>query len=224
MKVVLQCHGLTKSKNNSMDSIKQQGIYIIGAGGHAKVVIAACQNMEMNISGLFDNNSHLWRTVLWGIEIAPIPKPQWWKNKCGIIAIGSNIARKKISETILPNKWTPVIHPTAVVHPTAFIGEGSYIGAFAILQPDVYIGKHVIINTGAIIEHDVRVESFCHVAPKTVLAGGVSVGEGTLIGVGSSVVPKVTIGSWTVIGAGSLVIKNIPSHSVAFGVPCRIVN
>lgn len=207
-----------------MKSKLQNGTWIIGGGGHAKVIISACQSMGIEVYGLFDDDSSVCGTSLWGIEIAPMPSAKWWKNKHGILAIGSNEAREKISKTILLNKWTTVIHSTAIVHPTAFIGEGSYIGAGAIVQPDAYIGKHVIVNTGAIIEHDVRIESYCHIAPKTIIAGGVLVGEGTLIGVGSSVIPKTTIGSWSIIGAGSAVIKNISSHSVAVGVPCKIIS
>jgi sugar O-acyltransferase (sialic acid O-acetyltransferase NeuD family) len=201
----------------------QQGVWIIGAGGHAKVVVAASQSMGLKVYGLFDGNSHLWGTNFCGIEISHMPKTDWWKDQCGILAIGSNIARKKISESIQPKTWATIIHPTALVHPTASIGEGSYIGAKAIIQPEARIGKHVIINTGAIIEHDVIIDSFCHIAPRTVLAGSVSVGEGTLIGVGSSVIPEVHIGSWSTVGAGAAVIKNIPSHSTAVGVPCNII-
>lgn len=207
-----------------MKNKSQAGSWIIGGGGHAKVLIAACQSRGIEIGGLFDDNPHIWNTALWGIKISPIPDAEWWKNQNGILAIGSNAAREKLSKTISPNQWMTVIHPTAVIHSTASIAEGSYIGAGVIIQPDVSIGKHVIINTGAIVEHDVQVESFCHIAPRTILAGGVSVGEGTLIGVGSSVIPKVDIGCWATIGAGSAVVKNIPSYSVAVGIPCRMIS
>ena len=35
--------------------------------------------------------------------------------------------------------------------------------------------------------------------------------------------PGVTIGDNVVIGAGSVVTKDIPSNSIAYGIPCRVV-
>ena len=203
--------------------IKNKDIWIIGGGGHSKVIIAGCQSSQIAVNGLFDDNQDIWGTFLWDIKISPLPGDEWWINQCGFLAIGKNKVRQDLSKKISPKKWGTIVHPTAIVHPSAFIDDGCYVGAYAVIQPDVHIGKHVIVNTGAIIEHDVKIESFCHIAPRTVLAGGSSVGEGTLIGVGSSVIPERVIGNWSVIGAGAVVVKNIPSHSVAVGVPCKII-
>lgn len=221
MESVLPCPGLMMRCAGFM---KNKDIWIIGGGGHSKVVIAGCQSAKIKVNGLFDDNPTLWNTLYWGIKIDPIPENDWWKNHNGFLAIGENKARQKLSQKIHPKNWATIIHPSAIIHPTASIGEGSYIGARVVIQPDVSIGQHVIINTGAIIEHDVKVESFCHIAPQTVLAGHVTVREGTLIGVGSAVIPGVTIDSWSIIGAGSAVIENISSHKVAAGVPCRIIS
>ena len=38
-----------------------------------------------------------------------------------------------------------------------------------------------------------------------------------------TVCPGVVIGDDVVVGAGSVVVKNIPSHSVAAGNPCRMI-
>lgn len=207
-----------------MKNKSAKNLWLIGAGGQAKVVVAACQNAKIKIDGLFDNNKDLWNTLLLKTKILPPPEPEWWKEHWCFLALGNNQARKKLSEIICPQGWETVIHPTATIHSSAVIGEGTYIGAHAIIQPDAVIGKHVIINTGAIIEHDSTIESFCHIAPRTVLAGGVRVGEGALVGVGSSVIPGILIDSWTIIGAGSAVVKNIPSRKVAAGVPCRVIS
>ncbi len=224
MMVVLPCHGLIKKNRMSINNTDFKDTWIIGCGGHAKVIIAACQSAKIGVNGLFDGDSNLWDTSLWEIKIGPLPAAEWWKNQCGVLAIGENKARQHLSRTIFPKKWGTVIHPTAIVHHTASIGEGTYIGALAVIQPNASIGKHVIINTGAIVEHDVNIESFCHIAPQTVLSGSVSVGEGTLIGAGSAAIPGVRIGCWSTIGAGSVMIKNIDSHTIAVGVPCRVIS
>ncbi len=38
-----------------------------------------------------------------------------------------------------------------------------------------------------------------------------------------TVLPGVTIGEGSVIGAGSVVTKDIPPHSLAVGIPCKVV-
>jgi len=51
----------------------------------------------------------------------------------------------------------------------------------------------------------------------------VHIGNNVWIGANTVIVPGVTIGDDTVIGAGSVVTKDIPSHVVAVGVPCRVL-
>ena len=51
----------------------------------------------------------------------------------------------------------------------------------------------------------------------------ITVGDNVWIGAGVTVLPGVTIGDNVTIGAGSLVNRDIPSDSVAVGVPCRVM-
>lgn len=51
----------------------------------------------------------------------------------------------------------------------------------------------------------------------------VCIGNDVWIGANTVVLPGVTIGADAVIGAGSVVTRDIPSHTVAFGNPCRAV-
>jgi maltose O-acetyltransferase len=55
------------------------------------------------------------------------------------------------------------------------------------------------------------------------LATPVRIGDGVWIGGGAILCPGVTIGDGTTIGAGSVVVRDIPSHVVAVGNPCRVV-
>ena len=54
-------------------------------------------------------------------------------------------------------------------------------------------------------------------------AGGIKVGNNVWFGGNVCVMPGVTIGDNVVIGAGSVVTKNIPSNTVAAGVPCKVI-
>lgn len=51
----------------------------------------------------------------------------------------------------------------------------------------------------------------------------ISIGNNAWIGGSVTVLPGVTIGDDVIIGAGSVVTKNIPSHVIAAGVPCRVM-
>lgn len=51
----------------------------------------------------------------------------------------------------------------------------------------------------------------------------ITIGNNVWIGADVHVMPGVTIGDDVVIGGGSVVVRNIPSHSVAVGNPCKVI-
>lgn len=51
----------------------------------------------------------------------------------------------------------------------------------------------------------------------------VHIGNHVWIGGGAIILPGVTIGDNVVIGAGSVVTKDIPSNTIAYGNPCKVV-
>ena len=53
--------------------------------------------------------------------------------------------------------------------------------------------------------------------------GKIVLGDNVFIGANCSILYDVTIGDNVIIGAGSVVNKNIPSGSVAAGVPCKVI-
>lgn len=57
-----------------------------------------------------------------------------------------------------------------------------------------------------------------------VLVGDIVVGDNCYFGLRSMIMPGVTIGDNVIIGAGAIVTKDIPSNSIAVGVPARVVS
>ena len=53
--------------------------------------------------------------------------------------------------------------------------------------------------------------------------GTIMIGNNVFVGAESTILYDVTIGDNVIIGAGSLVNKDIPSGSVAAGVPCKVI-
>ena len=58
---------------------------------------------------------------------------------------------------------------------------------------------------------------------ETVIYGKIVIGKNSFIGCRVTLLPGVTIGDNTIIGAGSVVTRDIPSNSVACGVPCKVI-
>ncbi len=194
---------------------------VLGAGGHAKVVIATLEALGWEVAAAFDDAEARWGgeilnvPLLGGLEAA-VEHPA----DGAVLAIGDNRDRREIAGRLeLP--WISAVHPSAVVHPSVSLGAGTVVFAGAVIQPDTEIGRHAIVNTGASVDHDCHLGDFVHVAPGARLAGSVTVGEGSLIGVGTSTVPGVTIGAWSLVGAGSVVIRDLGSQVVAYGNPAR---
>lgn len=59
--------------------------------------------------------------------------------------------------------------------------------------------------------------------PQIDIVRPIRVGSNVFFGYGCIVLPGVTIGDNVVIGAGSVVSKDIPSNSIAVGVPARVI-
>jgi lipopolysaccharide O-acetyltransferase len=53
--------------------------------------------------------------------------------------------------------------------------------------------------------------------------GPITIGEGCWIGQNVIVLPDVNIGDKCVIGANSVVTKDIPSYSIAVGMPAKVI-
>ena len=78
----------------------------------------------------------------------------------------------------------------------------------------------------AFVTHDAATRVIRHLPghdKETVIYGPINIGKNCFIGCRSIILPNVTIGDNCIIGAGSVVNKNIPSNSVAAGVPCKVI-
>jgi sugar O-acyltransferase (sialic acid O-acetyltransferase NeuD family) len=195
-------------------------VVVIGAGGHAKVVVATLQAAGVSIAGIYDDDKSRHGTDLMGIPIRGPAEESVGTGLPMLIAVGDNRARRELARR-LKGEFATAVHPTAVVHPSCHIGLGSVVFAGAIIQPDSTLGEHVIVNTGASIDHDCRVGAFSHVGPGVRLCGNVTVGEGALMGVAAAAVPGSTIGEWSIVGAGAVVTKDVAPGATVVGIPAK---
>ena len=196
-------------------------VVVIGAGGHAKVVISTLHAAGHTVVAAYADDAAQWGGEILGVPVrGPVAAAGEAGLESGVIAIGCNATRKKIAGLVNLH-WLTVVHPTAWVAPGAQLGEGTVVFAGAIIQPGCVIGRQVIINTGAAIDHDCVIGDFAHIAPGVHLAGNVRIGEGAFLGIGCTAIPARKIGAWTTIGAGAVVVRDLVDDVVAYGVPAR---
>jgi UDP-perosamine 4-acetyltransferase len=206
-------------------------IVVVGAGGHAKVVLESLAASEVNeIVGLTDPDRGKWGTLLGGYPVLGgddvLPTLRGEGVDGAIIALGANRLRSRLFEhaIALGFKMVNAIHPRSWISPSARIGDGVVVMAGAVINANARIGDNVIINTGATVDHDCHVGNHAHIAPGCHLGGNVQVGTGTLVGIGASVIPDKRIGQWSIVGAGAVVVRDLPDNCIATGVPAAVKN
>jgi sugar O-acyltransferase (sialic acid O-acetyltransferase NeuD family) len=202
---------------------------VIGAGGHARVLVEALRARDLNIDGFVTNCEEHGTGVM--ADLVRIGNDQdlmsWDRRDVALIngvgSIGRACARRAVFETFCAAgfAFASVIHPSAVIADDVTIGEGAQVMAGAILQCGVHVGTNAIINTGAIVDHDGRIGDHAHVAPGARLSADVAVSAGAHIGIGATVIQGRRIGYEAIVGAGAVVVDDVPDHTIAKGVPAR---
>jgi sugar O-acyltransferase (sialic acid O-acetyltransferase NeuD family) len=204
-------------------------LLVLGAGGHAKVVVDAALASGWDVVGLLDADPSRAGQKL-------LDRPIFACDEYGaselcaahaaqiVVAIGQNETRRRIFE-LLRAKGAPIatiVHPRACVASSCSIAAGTVVFAGVVVNPDTRIGANVILNTSSSIDHDGVIGDHAHVSPGVHVGGTVSVGEGTHIGIGATLRNDIRVGSWCLVGAGSVVVESLPDRVVAFGVPARV--
>lgn len=202
-------------------------VVVIGAGGHAKVVIDILKSdPTVCLAGC--------TTKAPGSEVSGIPilgddsvLPRLYKEgvQHAFVAIGDNWLREKLCRQTTEAGFELVnaISPRAFIAESATLGSGIAVMAGAVIHAEAHIGDYAVINTNASVDHECRIGTACHIAPGSTLSGNVTVGTGTLLGTGTKVIDGIRIGEWSVVGAGATVVRDIPDDCTAVGVPARVI-
>ena len=202
-----------------------QPVVVIGAGGHAKVVIEALRWSGWNVIGCTDGDPTPRQVVgvpvLGGDEMLPGILASGVRH--AFPAFGNNALRERVGDRLieLGFEMPTAVGPNVNLSPSASIGRGVALFAGSSVNAEASLKDFVIINTGASVDHDGQIGRAAHIAPGCALAGCVQVGERAFLGAGVSVIPGIVIGSDTVVGAGSVVVRNLPAGITALGVPAR---
>lgn len=123
-------------------------------------------------------------------------------------------------------------YPLAIIH--IFLSKLSEIFFGITIGVSTKIGRRLIIeHSGGIVIHgNVVIGDDCIIRQGVTLGNKVimqpldapSLGDRVNIGAGAKILGKVFVGNDVDIGANAVVIKDIPSNSLAVGIPARIIS
>lgn len=205
-------------------------IYILGAGGHASVLIDMLKENGNEISTICSPQIDVTRKAYAAIPV--LEDENILLNIAtselvlvnGVGSLPGDDLRKKLFCKFEEQGFLfkQVISKNAIVSTFATLGHGVQVMAGAIIQAGAVIGDNAIINTGVIIEHDCIIGKHNHIAPGVTLSGQVITGDDVHIGTGATVIQNVSIGEDTVIAAGATVTKRIAREKIVFGARANI--
>ena len=204
-------------------------VILIGAGGHALVVLDALLQSRRNVLGLVDIDPGMRGRRLLGIEVLGdegvlarhAPRSVQLVN--GIGSTASLARRRGVYERLSAAgyEFIGVVHASAILSPHAKVAGSAQIMAGAVVQTHAEVGENSIVNTGATIDHGCAIGAHVHVAPGVTLSGNVTIGDGSHVGAGATVIQGITIGASCTIAAGALVVGSFPPGAHVAGVPAR---
>ncbi|WP_157263635.1 acetyltransferase [Azohydromonas aeria] len=187
-------------------------LVLLGAGGHAKVVLSLARAAGFHCRGVCDpalarQGVAQWRglPVLGGDEALQALSPRDVALANGIGQLVQGTLRRELFERWKQQgfRFPALVHPHAWVDASATLDEGVQVMAGAVIQPDCRVGENTIVNTAASLDHDCAVGAHVHVAPGACLCGTVSVGDGVFVGSGATVLPNLALGTGSVVAAGA---------------------
>lgn len=204
-------------------------VIILGAGGHAGVLLEMLQMLDYLVIGATDSNEsrqqQTWRTtqIIGNDECVLQYAAHEVMLVNGLGSVGSTHYRRQLFEKFkrLNYCFLSLIHPSAIVSSSAVMGEGCQILAGAVVNSHAQLADNVLINTRAVIEHDCQIASHCHIASGAVLCGGVRLAAGAHVGAGATVIQGMQVGAQSVIAAGAVVTHSVADGKVVKGVPAK---
>lgn len=115
----------------------------------------------------------------------------------------------------------------------AVLGENCNLNYNVFVENDVVIGNNVTIKSGVQLWDGLRIEDDVFISPNVTFTNDFAprskiypqkflktyIKKGVSIGANSTILGGLTIGKYAMIGAGSVVTKNIPDHTLWYGVP-----
>ena len=207
-------------------------LVLLGAGGHARVLVALARAAGYEILGVCDpvlaaRNVAKWEglSVLGDDQALKHLAPDRVELMLGVGQLAAGNVREQIyvSWRAQGYAFPALVHPTAWTAPSVVLRDGVQVMAGAVIQPNCDIGENSIVNTRASVDHDCRIGRDVHVAPGATLCGSVTVEDRAFIGAGATVIQGVRVGKSAVVGAGVTLVRDLKPNAAIIGAANRLL-
>jgi sugar O-acyltransferase (sialic acid O-acetyltransferase NeuD family) len=212
-------------------SAARQKLVIIGArvdGGLPVFLEVVLESPEYAVVALVDDDEALWGTEVLGLPVignmlALAERQTELGLTAAVIAVANARARHRLAGECreLGLQLPTLVHSRGYVSPLAEVGEGSFIGAGAMVLPGAQVGALARVNAGAVVSHAVSLGYATSIGPNATLTGRVSTDDWAFIGAGSTILNDVHIGEGAVVGAGAVVTRDVAAGVTVAGVPAK---
>ena len=188
---------------------KDKKVYMIGGGGHSKIVYECLKLNDYNLAGYCSLKKSKWLENI-GVNFFSqneIERIASNGEQFVISFVGKNsidlVRRFELMEKIksLGGVFPNIIHKSSSVSKFASISDGVQVLAGAVVNSFSKISQGAIINSGAIVEHDVELAEGVHLAPGAIALGSAKIGKFSYIGASAIVLPNTKVRSKSFVKA-----------------------
>lgn len=203
---------------------------LLGAGGHAKVVLSLARALGLMVHGLCDPvlaeqkiSTRHGLNVLGGDEVLR----HWSPEDCLLLnGVGPSLddeirLQLHVSLRRKGYRFPALIHPRAWVDESVTLSEGVQVMAGAVIQPGCSVGENTVINTNASVDHDCNLGAHVHIAPGATVCGGVVIEDQAFVGSGSTIIQNIRIGRRSVVAACTALVRNLADNECVMAAPIR---
>ena len=199
---------------------KEKPVIILGAGGHAKVIIDILSQRKTKILGVASLNNSKKVNYDYKIfsdeEVIANFDSQEVNLVNGLGSLPNDNKRYELSKKYLDFgfKFITIIHTSSIISKDTDILDGAQIMAGAIIGPGSKVGEGTIVNSQSSIDHDCEIENYSHICPGVVCSGNVRIGSFVHISTGVSIINNINIGDNSIIYPGVTLLKDVPKNSI----------
>lgn len=173
-----------------------KNFYLLGAGGHAKILADIITLNHGKIAGYNAPDEAPWLENIGAQRISETElntlSSQGKQFAIGFVGLDCEALKRRhdlfLEYSRMGASFPTLIHPTATISPHATIAAGVQINAHAIINASAHLSDMCIANTGSIVEHDAYIGTGSHIAPRALVLGGAHVEEYVYLGAGCIVI------------------------------------
>lgn len=184
------------------DRAVPQAVGIIGAGAHARDILAIYQRVYPGLRlAHYDDDPAKHNSFCKSVEL--------WDNRPYFLGVNDPLTKAALDARLNVDRAADaLVDPSVITGLRTELRPGCVIAPNVVLLADVKLGVHVHVNYGSQMTR-ATVGDYTTIAPGVTICGDVTIGKRVFIGAGSVIRNGVTVGDDAFIRMGSNVITDV---------------